>query len=450
MTRRRILLGVALAAGLGWYYCSGALEHARVVNTAKSRGDQSAYLYEAQILYKNWHGLNDPPVVQPRNRMPLYPAFLAAIYRPSWTDPEFFEAAKTASIYLSLALLGVITAAAFLRFPPLPALNFVVSIAFGYFVFKAGYTQSELLFYALHLLSFVMCWQMFVEMRTARQLGYAGAAGLLAALAYLTKAANLPFAALVAAVGGGRALITLLRTREARTSTRAAAPVVVFGVAFLAVLSPYLRTSKQIYGQYFYNLNTAALVWYDNYPEASVAILSYGPDGWPPGPRSVRPSAIGYWRRHSLSQIAARFGRGFRDMGAVLFRGYLIAGPLALYLAAAVAVVATRRSLAVGLIQRHVALGVFLAAYAALYLPAIAFYEPTSGTGTARFLLAHVAPLLFAITMLLTHRDVGRQQWRVGGLPVSVRHFHWLAAAMLIVSLLFLVPHRLATTYGGF
>jgi hypothetical protein len=137
VTRRRILLGVVLAGGLGWYYSTSALEHARVVNTAKSRGDQSAYLFEAQILYRNWHGLNDPPVVQPRNRMPLYPAFLATIYQPAWTDPQFFEAAITASIYLSLGLLAVIAAAALRRMPPLPAFNFVGIVAFGYFVFKA-------------------------------------------------------------------------------------------------------------------------------------------------------------------------------------------------------------------------------------------------------------------------------------------------------------------------
>jgi hypothetical protein len=446
----RVLLGVALTGVLGWYYCAGALEHARVVNTAKSRGDQSAYLYEAQILYKNWHGLNDPPVVQPRNRMPFYPAVLAAIYQPSWTDPEFFEAAKTASVYFSLLLLAAIAAVAFRRLPLLPATNFLLVVAFGYFIFKAGYAQAELLFYTLHLLTFVLCWQMFVETRTARRLGCAAAAGLLAALAYLTKAANLPFAALVAAIAGGQALITLARTRQLSTSLRVAAPALIFGAAFLVVLSPYIRTSKRIHGQYFYNLNTAALIWYDGYPEASVAILSYGPDGWPPGPPSGRPSAIAYLRGHSSSQIAARFGGGFRDMAAVLFRGYMIGVPLALYLAAAVGLVATRRHVAAGLIRRHRALGAFLVAYAGLYLPAIAFYEPTSGTGTARFLLAHAAPLLFAVTMLLAHRDVDRQQWRVGGALLSARHFHWLVAAVLIFSLLFVLPNRLVTTYGGF
>ena len=439
-----------LVAGLGWYYCTSALEHARVINTAKSRGDQSAYLFEAQILYRNWHGLNDPPVVQPRNRMPLYPAFLATIYQPAWSDPQFFEVAKTASIYLSLGLVAVIAVAALRRLPPLAALNFVGIVAFGYFVFKAGYTQSEPLFYTLHLLTFIASWQMFVEQRTARRLAYAGAAGLLAAFAFLAKAANLPFAALVVAVGAGQALIVLARTRQAGAALRAAAPAVVFGVVFLLVLSPYLRTSKQIHGQYFYNLNTAVLIWHDDYPQGAAAILSYGPNGWPPGPRSMRPSARKYWRAHSVSQIAARFGQGFRDMAAVSFRGYMFAGPVVLYLAAALAVVTTRRRVVVGLVRRHIALAAFLIAYAGLYLPAIAFYEPISGTGTARFLLAHLAPLLFALSMLLTHRDVDTQQWDAGGSILTLRHFHWLVAVMLVSDLLFVLPHRLITTYGGF
>lgn len=102
------------------------------------------------------------------------------------------------------------------------------------------------------------------------------------------------------------------------------------------------------------------------------------------------------------------------------------------------------------MVRRQTALVLFLAAYAAVYLPATAFYEPTSGTGTARFLLAHVAPLLFALTMLLTNHDVEAQRWSVGGVPLTTRHFHWLLAAILITDLVFVLPHRLMTTYGGF
>ena len=97
----------------------------------------------------------------------------------------------------------------------MPAFNFVGIVAFGCFVFKAGYTRWEPLFYTLHLLTFIASWQMFVEPRTARRFAYAGTAGLLAAFAFLAKAANLPFAVLLVAVGAGQALIVLARHRQA-------------------------------------------------------------------------------------------------------------------------------------------------------------------------------------------------------------------------------------------
>lgn len=447
---RSLVFGAALASVLGWFYCSSALEHARVVNTAKSRGDQSAYLWEAQIYYRNWHGLNDPPVTQPRNRMPLYPSFLATIYRPAWTDPEFFEIAREASVYLSLALVAITGAVAFRCFSPLPALNFTTIVAFGCFIFKAGYTQSELLFYTLHFLSFVACWQMLVARQGIRRIVGAAVAGVLAAVAFLTKAGNLPFAALVVAVAAGQAVVELIRTRRVGTVPGLVfGPAVVFGAAFLLILSPYLLTSKRIHGQYFYSL-ASVLVWYDDYPAAAGAMVSYGPDGWPPGPPSLRPGPSKYWREHSLADIGGRIGNGFRDMVAVSFRGFMFLSPLALYALAAALVVATRPSIVSGLVRRHLALAVFLLIYAGLYLPTIAFYEPTSGTGTARFLLAHFAPLLFALTALLTHPEVAAERWHAGGLLLTVRHFHWMVAVIWAADLIFVLPHRLMTTYGGF
>src|SRR5688572_23917472 len=110
MFKRALVWFAALfvLAGLCQFYLTGATEHAVRVNTGKERGDQSAYLAEAILVYRNWHGLNQPPIVQPRNRMPLYPAYLATRYDPRWTDPEFFEHAKNHSIQLSVALLVIL------------------------------------------------------------------------------------------------------------------------------------------------------------------------------------------------------------------------------------------------------------------------------------------------------------------------------------------------------
>ena len=67
-----------------------------------------------------------------------------------------------------------------------------------------------------------------------------------------------------------------------------------------------------------------------------------------------------------------------------------------------------------------------------------------------RFGLDDLPPLLFALTMLLTNRDVEAERWSAGGVELTTRHFHWLLTAILITDLVFVLPHRLLTTYGGF
>jgi len=69
---------------------------------------------------------------------------------------------------------------------------------------------------------------------------------------------------------------------------------------------------------------------------------------------------------------------------------------VAIYLAGIGVLAATRWSAFKDLLGRNRPLAAFLILYAAMYLPAIAFYEPISGTGTTRFLMAHLTPLMFA------------------------------------------------------
>ena len=272
---------------------------------------------------------------------------------------------------------------------------------------------------------------------------------LAARLAYLTKAATLPFAALIVVVGIGRAAVGLRPNAGDREFRAALAAPVSFAAAFLLVACPCIATSKRVHGQYFYNVNSAALVWYDGYPEAAAALASYGPNGWPPGPRSMRPGLRKSWRDHSLAQIVGRLDGGFRDMAAVSFRDYMFLKPLVcpgcsrrrrcqpppdrLALAAPTRSPARRSSVA----------------YAALYLPAIAFYEPDFGTGTWRFLRAccpaAVRPHDAADPSRRRHAAVAcrrRLAPHRASLPLADR-------SHADSDLVFVLPHRLMTTYGG-
>ena len=270
----RVLLCVALAT----FYVAGASTHAVRVNRTKSRGDQSGYLLDAEQVYANWHGRTPAVLIGERNRMPVYAGVLALFYSPRLTDQAFFERARQVNIVLSLVLLGLIWFAAARYLPPLAAANLAGVAAFGWFVFKAGYTQSELLYYTVFFLAFLACWRLFHTTGVERRAMTAAAAGLLCGLAQLTKASMLPFVALVLAVGAVWSLAPLLRRTPVRgdSTPRRAASLLLFALCFLLVVWPYISTSKRVFGHYFYNVNSTFYAWYDNWSRASVGTALHG------------------------------------------------------------------------------------------------------------------------------------------------------------------------------
>src|SRR5262245_66459151 len=105
--------------------------------------------------------------------MPLYAGYLALFYHRDLSDPAFFEVAKRANIYLSLVLLVALGAIFFHELPALAAANLTGIVAFGIFIFKAGYAQSELLFYFLMFLTFLGCWHLLRSPRGWKSVGIA-------------------------------------------------------------------------------------------------------------------------------------------------------------------------------------------------------------------------------------------------------------------------------------
>jgi len=447
-----------VCVGLAVFYVVAAMEHGRRVNTSKARGDQTGYLWDAENVYANWHGRQPPVVIGERNRMPLYAGFLALFYHRDLSDPDFFEVAKRANIYLSLALLALLALLFFRELPPLEATNLTGILGFGIFIFKAGYAQSELLFYFLMFMTFLGCWHLLRPsyLTRRRTIVIAAATGVTAGLAQLTKAAMLPFVGIFLVVyrsslSGRFRRGTIGKAAAPADSNWRLAAAVVFTAAFFAVLWPYLSTSKRVFGQYFYNVNSTFYVWYDDWSHASVGTYSHGDGvGWPTMPASELPSASRYVREHSLGQIAARIGSGFEDMGRKSAQMFEYLPYLLLYLAALSIVLITRRPMVAKMIRSNLALIVFLIVYAVVYLFAIAFYYPTSGTGTARFLLAHLAPLFFAISYFLSRKSIHDSPWHVAGAGITLRHFHLVVLAILTADVAFHLWPRLMSTYGGF
>ena len=441
---------IVLAVAAGVFYYAAATEHARVVNTSKARGDQSGYLWDAQQVYWNWHG-RAPVLVGERNRMPLYAAYLALFYSPDMTDDEYFVVAKRWNIRLSLVLLAALAVIFTRQLSPLVAANLTAVVAFGSFVFKAGYVQSELLFYFLFFLTFLAFWQLLVYPERPFRLWLACAAGSLAALAHLTKAALLPFVVLFVGVYAVAALVRGARHGPRSIFRELAVPALVV-VTFLAVLSPYLVNSKRTFGHYFYNVNTTFYAWYDNWAQASVGTLRHGDGvGWPALPPEQIPSAGKYWRSHSVGQIAARIAGGFKDMAVRSYRTYAYLKYVVLFVGLLAVVILSNTAVFAALARRNKPLVSFLALYGLSHLLLVAFYEPISGTGTTRFLIAHLTPFFYAASRYLTHPEVVRTtRWRIGPVEVGVWQLHAAISALLALDVAVWIWPRVMTTYGGF
>lgn len=437
-----------LVAGLALFYYAGATEHGRRINVERGRADQSGYLWDAVAVHGNWQG-NPPVLIGERNRMPVYPGLLALIYDPALSPDEFFERGKRLNILLSFVLLAALWLIARRFLPPLPAANFVLVIAFGYFIFRAGYVQCELLFYTLLFSAFVSFVRLLTGAAGRGALILAVVGGVLAALAHLTKASMLPLAAIFVVIFTAATLFTLARSSDPGAWRRFGwqmATILVFVVAFLATLYPYISNSKRVFGHYFYNVNTTFYIWYDDWPSASIGTYQHGDGvGWPKMRRSELPSMQRYLREHTSSQIVARLADGFRDMVVVNYQRYWIMKYLVIYLAFAVAVALAQRRAVMELVRRHPALVMFLLVYAIVYLLAIAFYKPISGT-TSRMFLAHVAPLLFTISWFVTRPPFSSASWA----GLSAWAIHPVVTAIVLFDVAFILWPRLFADFTGY
>ena len=447
-TAVRLGLGTLLIA-LGALYVAGAMRHGARVNVSRVRADQSGYLWDAVGIYQDRQTGTDR-LIGERNRMPVYPWLLSWLYEPALSPDQFFEKAKRWNTGLSLFLLALVGVVARRLLPPLAALNLVLVVAFGYFVFKAPYAQVELLFYTVWFLMFVACW-LALTSTGRRAIVFGLLAGLLAALAHLSKAAVLPFVGLFIAVSAVRAAGSLLS--GARTGRRLVGGVlvpVVFAVAFLAVLAPYLLNSKRVFGHYFYNVNSTFYVWYDDWPAASQGTYQHGDGvGWPKMPASQIPTMRTYLRGHSAAQVATRIKDGLEEMVVVSYNRLWYFKYVALYLAFAAVLVASRGRPVAEVVAEQPALAGFLVLYGVMYLLATAFYKPISGT-TLRMLLTHVLPLLFALSRAFAHPRLNRAEWTVAGTLVTPMHFQSFVLLTVLFDAAFTIWPRLMSDFAGY
>ncbi|HSP46242.1 MAG TPA: hypothetical protein VLO30_09635 [Chthoniobacterales bacterium] len=381
-------------------------------------GDQSAYLGYARHLYESNY-----TVVEDRNRMPVYPFLLSLIYRPAMTENEFLVRAQIFTVNLSILLLFLLFVIFRRFFSPFYSLGLLTTAAFGVFLYRAGKAQTELLFYFISFCAFVLLLRMFT--RPGWRL--AVLAGATTGLAHLTKASVLPALGVWVVVFAAQTT-WCYRARPRRQL----AMLALVPAAFLAVVFPYIQTSKRIYDAYFYNVNSTFVIWCDSSSQAYEFLSAYGDkDDWRKLPPDQLPSFGKYWREHSVAQIGRRISRGIFDVATQNARtiGYY---KFVIALLIAAALLATRqRTLVREIVARNRFAAAFCLMFFAGYFLLYAWYDAI--IDDSRFVLSIFLPFIFAVSLFVLR--LGRDRMvSLAGRRIPFENF--LAGILLTLALI--------------
>jgi len=283
-------------------------------NTDWQSNDQSAYMnYTKQLAQSDFRYVGDG------NRMPFYPSIMALFYKDEMSDEQFFVIGKRIGIAIGIIVLIVTFFVFKLGTRTMDAITAVLVAMFTVFAFKSPYFMSDVLFYGIGLVLFVLVLSILEQPRVLT----ACFAGLISGIGHLTKASILPVIVLCLICLLIRAVVELRRhcyKRNVSTnqmfSMRVILTAPIYSAAilvtvFVLVIYPYIRTSKERFGYYFYNVNTTFYVWYDSWREPELGINSHGDRvGWPVMPKEDIPSFRKYLQHHTFVDVLKRFMRG--------------------------------------------------------------------------------------------------------------------------------------------
>lgn len=430
-----LLLGAAL-------FLNRAAENGRRANPDINRTDQGAYIKYAIAMRET-----DFAFVGRRNRMPVFPGLLALFMEKGETPQGFFETGKHINTWISLAGLAFVATIFLKTFPRHHALNLLFLTAFSVFAFKAAYVQAEILYYLLSFAVFLACWSLFRKPR----LPLALLAGALLGVAHLTKASVLPGLMVVAVFYPLDALWQWARqaNRDGKRLLRRIAVPVLMAITFLAVISPYIAKSKEIYGHYFYNVNSTFYMWCESWEDVEARTKATGDrTGWPDMPEEEIPSLKNYLRTHSAAEIAWRFLEGSSRVFNSMARSHGYLWFCLAYLALAAWVAWCKRHLILRILPQRPFPLLALAAYFVGYYLLIAWYSQIIQGN--RFILALYLPYLFTLSaFVIPFARRLRVPWKNGRSFPLVTAFNTVLTAWLVVEITINCLFRLPATYGG-
>ena len=437
-----------LLAALAVAYVLGGLDHSRRVNTDATTFDQSAYLHYARQMRAT-----DYAFTGDRSRMPLYPFLQSLLCEPGLDDDQLFERAKRFNIALSLVILIVVYLILQRRLPPLATLDLILILAFMIFIFKAAYVQCELVYYLLCFGAFLSMLSILESPDWKRGL----LAGGLLGLTQLTKASALPGLVFFLVAAGGWVLVRRIRVMmgpvNARADERPVAGLVAVGlvlITFLAVVFPYIHTSKRIFGRYFYNVNSTFYLWYDTHDEVINGTRLHGDrEGWPKMPADQIPGPAKYFKEHSARQMVDRVVGGLDRIHQTAMGSYGYYKYLLIYGAFALIVVIVRPGAWFPLTPAQKAQMVFCFCYFAGYLILFA-WSSASVWGTNRVGLQLFLPMIFCFAAVIEASSRRLPAFRYRGMSLQpALLFHIAILCLLAPDIYLVLTSRLMTMAGG-
>jgi hypothetical protein len=436
--RPRSVLGEALRSPAGivgavFFYVAGALVHGLTVNVDEHRYDQDTYLQGARLLRESLFSY-----VTNRVQMPVYPHLLALLATPGISDAQLFLRAKLFNIGLSLLLLGALHVRLRDRLGAEERRLFLVMAAATVFVFRAPYVQAELLFYTFFFLAFLAWWDFW----TAPSWKHALGGGTWVALAHLTKGSILPGFAFFLGLVSLRSCARWFhasgpgRWKAARELGACFGMVLVFGL----LTFPYLRTSNELFGSYFFNLSSQYVMYCDSWEDFLARVASLGDwIHWVRLHDPRVPSLLHYWQQHSLAEMLQREGLGLGEMfgNALISHGYV--EPLAI-----LGWFAWKSSDARS--RRTETIPAFVMPLLAIYVLLFGFYGPI--TASNRFLLTLYLPTSFTLWVLVSTPKPITVRW--GERTITRDHLMAFLQLTLLLHVVFRAPvYLLRWVLGG-
>ncbi|MBZ0317277.1 MAG: hypothetical protein K8L91_12715, partial [Anaerolineae bacterium] len=220
---------------------------------------------------------------------------------------------------------------------------------------------------------------------------------------------------------------------------------------FLVIVYPYLRYSHQVYGHYFYNVNSTFYFWASSSHEAEYVEAHGDRVGWPDLPEDEIPSMRRYLREHDLLDIAERFQLGLQrslvshtslDYGYLKFVGLFT-------LAAMLAAIFNGRVLWQRLNRQNIWQVLFRVGFLGGYFVSYVWYALINSG--QRFMLSIFLPYLFTLAAFLSLPLFRKQKIRIGGQEFEwVRAFNYgILLLMLVDIVLIFVGGRISNVYGG-